>query len=139
MSLYQFKEIYYRVVGEYENDIQILFFESEGRDILVFDLGSFFFVNKPVLLNLTGFNAVVGYSGKTHQILQVVEQGLNHVYLQLEDGVMEIAWYFSTASGQQEKGFKLYLNKDNRKHYERLIGEMASAKQMEITDLRFIL
>ena len=140
MPLYQFNEIYSRVTGEYKNDIQILFFESDGYDILVFDLGCFYLVNKPAQINLEGFNRYFKNSKKNYDILRIVDNNLDdEAYIELEGAIMRIASHFSTADGQTVKDFWLFFSDEHRAYYDRSLQAMESAKQVELIDLRFIL
>jgi hypothetical protein len=146
MSLYRFDEIYYRVVGEYENDIQILFFETDKKDILVFDFGGFSLVNKPAHLDVSGFTRLFEDRANTYCIKRITYRFVtgsdgytNHeTYVELEEAVMKIAWHFSTVSGQQEKKFWLFFKHKDRATYEDLLREMESTKKEEVSDLRFI-
>ena len=145
MSLYQFNEIYYRVTGEYENDIQILFFEFGGKDILVYN-GVFDLVNAPVQLNLSGFNRLFENNKTIYQILRVAgkfittadDDLMDETYVELEEAAIRIAWHFSTASGQRVKDLELFFKDKNKAQYAELLEVMESANKEEINDLRFI-
>ena len=131
------------MVGEYENGIQILFFESDGHDILVFD-GGFYRVNKPAQMNLSGFSDALGDDKITYHLFRMVhkftledEEPIDETYILLDDAVIKIAWAFATASGQREETFWMYRASD-KIYYDQSLVDMESAREMEITDLRFI-
>ena len=139
MSPYQFHEIYYRVTGEYENDIQIIFFNSDTSDMMVYDCGCFYLVNKPVQICLEGFKNYNHKQDKTFQILRIVENyKIDEIYIQLGLSIIKIAWYFSTANGQQEKGFWLYTMEEYPKDYNQSLVDIESAVEVTPTDLRFV-
>ena len=140
MLPYQFNEIYFRVTGEYENDVQILFFKSDANDVMVYDCGCFYLVNKPAQFYLEGFENCNYKQNKLLQILRIVENyKTNEIYIQLELAIIKIAWYFSTAHGQQEIGFWLYTMEEYPIDYNQSLVNIESAVEVIPTDLRFIL
>ena len=139
MLPYQFNEIYFRVTGEYENDIQILFFNSDASDVMVYDCGCFYLVNKPAQICLEGFKNYKYKQNKTFQILRIVENyKIDEIYIQLELSIIKIAWHFSTADGQQVKDFWLYTMEEYPKDYNQSLVDIESAVEVAPTDLRFV-
>ena len=140
MLPYQFNEIYFRVTGEYENDIQILFFNSDASDVMVYDCGCFYLVNKAAQICLEGFKNYNYKQNKTFQILRIVENyKIDEIYIQLELSIIKIAWHFSTADGQQVKDFWLYTMEEYPKDYNQSLVDIESGVEIAPTDLRFVL
>ena len=140
MLPYQFNEIYFRVTGEYENDIQILFFNSDASDVMVYDCGCFYLVNKPTLICLEGFKNYNYKQNKAFQVLRIVENyKIDEIYIQLELSIIKIAWGFSTADGQKVKDFWLYTMEEYPKEYDQSLINIESAVEVAPTDLRFVL
>ena len=140
MLPYQFNKIYFRVTGEYENDIQILFFNSDAPDVMVYDCGCFYLVNKPAQICLEGFKNYNYKQNKTFQILRIVENyKIDEIYIQLELSIIKIAWHFSTADGQQVKDFWLYTMEEYPIYYNQSLVNIESAVEVTPTDLRFTL
>lgn len=140
MLPYQFNEIYFRVTGEYENDIQILFINSDASDVMVYDCGCFYLVNKPAEICLEGFKNYNYKQKKTFQILRIFENyKIDEICIQLELSTIKIAWHFSTEDGQQVKDFWLYTMEEHPKNYNQSLVDIESAVEVAPTDLRFIL
>jgi hypothetical protein len=140
MLPYQFNEIYFRVTGEYENDIQILFFNSDASDVMVYNCGSFYLVNKPAQLCLEGYKNYDYKLNRKFEILHIAENyQIDEIYIQLELSIIKIAWYFSTADGQQVRDFWIYTMKEHPQYYNQELGKIKSAVEVIPTDLRFVL
>jgi hypothetical protein len=137
MSLYQFNEIYYRVTGEYENDIQILFLHSDASDMMVFDCGCYYLVNKSANIYLADFQRYLNKREKTYTVLRIVEKRENETYILLEGALIKIAWHFSTAAGQQVKDFALSTQEEHTAYYTETLQCIDGATEVIPTDLRF--
>jgi hypothetical protein len=159
MLPYPFREVYFQMTGEYENDIRLIFMEQTLSYMLVFDYGCFYLVNKPASINLEGYkctvfgnsnpspgiqhvlNVVKSYfvenSTNSYNIQRIFEDNLDNIYIELNDALIKIGTYFSTAAGQQVRDFSFTSLHYESALYRKWLQEKEAAKPVEIFDLRF--
>ncbi|GGH59355.1 hypothetical protein HNQ91_000613 [Filimonas zeae] len=128
MSLYKFSEIYYRITGEYENEMQILFIHPDADDLLIHDLSCFILVNKPVHISLEGFTQYK-LPKKDYCIQRLFSKGFSDYYVELENGFIHVYFEFSHRYGQKVTDLKLYSGEP--------LNNMENIKTEELLDFRF--
>jgi hypothetical protein len=159
MLPYPFREVYFQVTGEYENDMRLIFIEQALSYLLVFDYGCFYLVNKPAIINLEGYqraafsnsrpplgiryliSGITDYFVKkdtdNYSIHRIFEDRLGYTYIELNDALIKIGMYFSTAAGQQVRDFSFSSLNYEPALYSSWLQEKKTAKPVEIFDLRF--
>jgi hypothetical protein len=145
--LYQFNEIYYKIIGEYENGIRIIFISDTQRQMLVYEQGCFYLVNQPARINLNGYEqssldsqSYFGRKTKDYNIQQIFEYvGNSAVYIKLEDAIIKIAMHFYTGDGQMVENFWVSDERSEPETYKQWSQEIEAARIVEITDFRFAL
>lgn len=141
MLPYQFNKVYTQLTGEYENSLRMLFVPDTRNDILVYDGGSFYIVNKPLQLNLNSYSLDLLTTKKpaSYNILQISSYWESrNTYLKLEGIIIKTFWAFSTHDGQQVETYNYCDQKQTSATYEEWLKEMAISNPENISDLRFV-
>jgi len=148
MLPYQFKEIYFKIIGEYENGICILFISDAERHMLVYEYGCFELVNKPAKANLDTYKRYLWnntwFQTESHSIQQIFKNAgdsfedvdNSSVYIKLDNAIIKIGMYFYTGDGQMVEDFSISNENHEPETYRKWLQDIAEAQPVEITDLR---